>query len=125
MNTARALRMRNKVHNIIVREGQPGILRNTSGDRACFVMEDAYAPREIDGTLIQLGDRRYFLSALATGDSDSTTELSPAPNAHTDRLVLADPMDESSEIELLLASPPVRAMPGTVIVYFELHCREP
>lgn len=116
--------MRSRVHTIIVREGQTAILRNTNGDRACFVMEDAYTPKEIDGTLIQRGDRRFFLSVLATSDSDSVIELA-MPDAHEDRLVLTDPMDESSEVELLLASPPGRAAPGTVVVYFELHCREP
>lgn len=124
MSAARALRMRSRVHNIIVREGQAAVLRNAFGERGCFVMEDSYQPREIDGSLIQMGDRRFFMSSLISSDSDNLIGVLP-PDAHTDRLVLADPMDDSGEVELLFASPPQWTRTGTVTVYFELHCREP
>lgn len=118
--SALAIRTRREVHDFIVDEGKTAVLRNASGDRPCLVIEEAYLPNEIDGNMIQRGDRRFFLSAL----TPALVEI-VAPDAHSDRLVLSIPTEESDEIELLFATPPVLVCPGDVIVYFELHCREP
>lgn len=123
MSTQGHIRKRKRVHDIIAREGQSAVLRGPDGDRGCLVMEDAFNPSQIDGTLIQLGDRRFFMSALIATDSDELIEvLEPTKD---DRLVLADPDSESNVVELIMASNPGRAAPATIVIYYELHCRVP
>lgn len=117
------IRKRRRLHNLIAREGQVAILRGTEGDRSCLVMEDAFNPSQIDGTLIQMGDRRFFMSPLFNTDSDELIEVIPPTS--DDRLVLEDPDSESGELELIMASNPGRAAPSTVVIYYELHCRAP
>lgn len=123
MSENRHIRKQRRAHKLIVREGQPAILRDESGDQGCFVLEEFYQQSSIDGRLLEAGERRFLMSALMSGDSDSLLESAPPTSNH--RLVLEDPMNESGETELIMAQRPGRLCPATIVIYYELTCRAP
>lgn len=87
--------------------------------RPCYVVEEVFTTREIDGTVIRRGDRKFLLAALSV---DGTEAIQPP--TEDDTLTVSDPDDDSQSTELIMASEPSRLAPAGFVVYYELHCRE-
>lgn len=81
--------------------------------RAVTALEADFAPREVDGQVIQRGDLRFLVSTVG-----ETT----APDMEQDTFIWIDP-DTLVEQEYLIASPPKRTAPGGENVFWQLHCR--
>lgn len=88
--------------------------------RQCYVLEDSFAPNQIDGSVIQRTDRRFLMASL---DVTGTDPIEPPDEQH-DHLVVSDPDDDSTTVELIMQSPPSRLAPGGIVIYYDLHCRE-
>ena len=92
-------------------------LRREGSTRAVTIFEADYGPDERVG-LVEAEDVRYYLS-IYTPDG---LELFPPPDHELDELVLVNPED-STETVYLLASAPKQMSPGSINVFWQLHCR--
>lgn len=101
--------MRDKWTHPGAEEGDPDIVvyddpATTPVEDATSAVEDGYNASEIDGTMVQAGDRRYWVPAEGLAEPRTI-----------DRLV-----DGSDSLAIVSCK---RVAPGPVVVLYEVQCR--
>lgn len=101
--------MRDKWTHPGAEEGDPDVVvyedpATTPGEDSTSAVEDGYKADEIDGTMVQAGDRRYWVPAQGLAEPRTI-----------DRLV-----DGSDSLAIVSCK---RVAPGPVVILYEVQCR--
>jgi len=105
----------------IQKAGMLAILRRTSGDRFCYVLETDFTPQERAGKLVNPTDRIFLCSPLYQGNP-----IVPPDNTQDTLVTLVQPITTSPPTEfekLKLFEPAGRLAPGGIPIYYELKVR--
>jgi hypothetical protein len=103
------LRLRSTANYMITRYGKLCQLRRSSVDRPCTAAVLQYLPREMDGNLIQFGDRRAIVKVEG---------LTVPPDHELDRFV------DFYGIDHRIVAPPGKLDVAGTIIYWELQIRK-